>query len=163
MSETKFAIIKNPIDYDDYPSAIGYVDTVEEAEELCEKLTNFYKQMEEYSEGLLEKVKHITDKDLELEDKIDIPKWASGLAGTEITPEMRAERNEIVQKNNAIDERNRERWAKRSEEITEFVAKELDLLDEGELGDYIKSMLKPNGRLKEFLFPYTHEEIKKLS
>ena len=115
MKETKFAILRNPTDYDDYPSAIGYVDTQEEAEALCEKLTNFYKELEDYTNGLNEKVKQITDKDMGLEVKILVPKWASGLAATAITPEKRAERDQILEENKKIEERNQERFAKRSE------------------------------------------------
>lgn len=80
-----------------------------------------------------------TFRDIDQEDPIPRPKWKAGLAESEITPEMRKQRDEIDEQNRLIHERNtlkiNEWYAKREQAMKEYALSlgipetEVDLYD----------------------------------
>jgi len=160
-----FIIIENPSDYDSIPEVIGFATTKEEADKICHTLSYFYQELEKFYKGMNEKLQPLRDSALDLEDLIEIPKWASGLAATSITDDMRAFRDGLIAKNNLIKERNGEKFKARTEEIVKAVAEIVGGLDDSEeLNKYIRSRINDYGNMEGgFLYPYTNEEIKKLS
>lgn len=159
-----FIIQENPTGYDEVEVIVGYVTSEEEAEKLCNKLNEFYKQLVDLSNGVNEEVDKIDMSDLSFEEMVPLPKWAKGLAATEISDDMRAERDAILAENEAIKERNGVKIKERSRRIADTVAAHVGGLNgSDELKEYVRDRIGYHGSVKTYLQLYTYTEIKKLS
>lgn len=117
--ENIFLIFDNPNDYDTTSSVEGFVLTEDEAKQAVKELTiELNKARNLFKDIMAEKtIFEMYNPPLILEQIIQIPKWASGLSGTEITEDMRKERNRITDENSLINKRNQEKNIENNKKI----------------------------------------------
>ena len=158
-----FAIFENGSDYESFPEVIGFSETKEGADKICHTLSFYYQQLLAFKEELVEITKPIYDEELECEKGLDWPRWSPGTSESNITKEMREERKEIKSKNVEIEERNRARVVAKNDKIKKAVAEKINELDDSDMSKYIKQNLSDTGGIISYLYPYTNEEINRLS
>jgi hypothetical protein len=104
-----FLIVEHSSDYDSFPVPIGYTETEELAIEKVAHLIKVNNEVKSLRDQIYEYKKNVivpSIPKLELEIAPDYPRWKEGIHQSEITEEMRNERNTIKELQNDIRERN---------------------------------------------------------
>lgn len=134
--EEIYIIVSRVDDWESEDQVIGFTMTEESAIDTCKQLDKCHEIAVSMSKDMFETFKNL--EPAPMEELIVIPKWASGLAATEITLEQREERDMIIKMNKEIIKRNEIRRNTRREQEKQIVI------------DFIKSK-GFNGSLYEYI------------
>lgn len=138
--DSLYVIYENDSDYEGYPEPIGYALTEDKAKEMCDKLNGYLEVLKKVKEDLKELL--APHYGLDFESSIEVPRWAAGLSATEITAEQRAERDEIMAKNELISARNKEKTKAAYDKRAEITTQTIDGLDcTDELREFIRTRI----------------------
>ena len=159
-----FVVLIDPNDYESIPSLIGYTNSKGEADALCIKLAEMQEILAKTSKEVKEHIESLSIKEPELERRLKIPRWGTGLAATEISEEMRKEWDDINAENTAIDERNSTKNKARQNEIIEAVAEYVNgLTHDDEVMNYIRTNMSQEGFQRLYSPRYYNESVKEMT
>ena len=109
-----YLIYSNPSDYESWKQVEGHTLTEAEAIKAVETLKQSYLKARAFNDTICEARRAFEKENpspLIRENLINIPKWPAGIGKDAITPEMRKERNEIMEKNQKTIEENSKLYA----------------------------------------------------
>lgn len=118
-----FLIYNNPSGYEETPSVIGFTLTEDEAKIVVEREKELYLRAVNLAKEISTRRNEFTSTrpPLNLEQHLDRPKWASGISATEITAEMRKERDGIIAENQARGLRNTDKTQAETKIIYDYL------------------------------------------
>lgn len=154
-------------DYDSSPNPIGYVTTEAEAEDIVAKLREYNTVATGLNTEFWDIRKNIINDVAVTLEKKAIPKWAAGIAATEISKEMRAERDAIIAHNNEVVEESRRVGVRRRELETEAVAKYVGIIADQYDASFMKYLRDRMGNGiyvgSVLRLIYSYDEVPKMS